>query len=252
MARVEVIGHQLSVQIEGMDKLWSLKSRLEIPLAHVTGAEADPEAVRDWKGWRGPGTHVPGVVVAGTFHHQGDRVFWDVHDAAKAVVIRLTDERYARLVVGVDDPAQTVAAIRQALGTTGEGSEPVASHKAVVEAYVEGFRRTDHEAILACLTNDVEWVLHGYRTLRGKAAFDGEIENDATVGSPMLNLDRLIEEGDTVVAVGSGEMTLKEADRVAYVFAEVFTFTGDRISRLETFHINLGGPGDTLFTAPAG
>ena len=59
MARVEVIGHQLSVQIEGVDKLWSLKSRLEIPLAHVTGAEADPEAVRDWKGWRGPGTTYP-------------------------------------------------------------------------------------------------------------------------------------------------------------------------------------------------
>jgi ketosteroid isomerase-like protein len=241
MARVEVVGHQLRVQIEGMDKLWSLKGRLEIPLTHVTGAEADPEAVRDWKGWRGPGTHVPAIVVAGTFHHQGDREFWDVHDAAKAVVIRLTDERYARLVVGVDDPAQTVAAIRQALGTTGEGSEPVASHRAVVEAYVEGFRRSDHEAILACLTDDVEWVLHGYRALRGKAAFDGEIESDAAVGSPTLHLDRLIEEGDTVVAIGSGEMTLKEAGRVAFVFAEVFTFTGGRISRLETFHINLGG-----------
>jgi ketosteroid isomerase-like protein len=97
--------------------------------------------------------------------------------------------------------------------------------------------------ILACLTDDVEWVLHGYRTLRGKAAFDGEIESDdAAVGSPTLHLDRLIEEGDTVVAIGSGEMTLEEADRVAFVFAEVFTFTGDRISRLETFHINLGGP----------
>jgi uncharacterized protein len=89
------------------------------------------------------------------------------------------------------------------------------SHKAVVEAYVEGFRRTDHEAILACLADDVVWVLHGYRTLRGKEAFDGEIENDAAVGSPTLNLDRLIEEGDTVVAVGSGEMTLKEAGRIA-------------------------------------
>jgi hypothetical protein len=26
-----------------MDRLWSLKSRLEIPLSHVLGAEADPE-----------------------------------------------------------------------------------------------------------------------------------------------------------------------------------------------------------------
>jgi hypothetical protein len=46
-------------------------------------------------------------------------VFWDVHDAAKAVVIRLTEERHARLVIGVDDPAETVAAIQQALGRHG-------------------------------------------------------------------------------------------------------------------------------------
>jgi hypothetical protein len=107
-----------------------------------------------------------------------------------------------------------------------------------LEAYVEGFRRV--------------WVLHGYRTLQGKEAFDGEIENDAAVGSPTLTLDRLIEEGDTVVAVGTGEMTLKEPGRVSFVFTDVFTFSGDRISRLETFHINVGTPGDTLFTAPAG
>ena len=93
---------------------------------------------------------------------------WDVHDATKAVVIGLTDERYTHLVVGVDDPAQTVAAIRRALGTKGEGSEPLASHKAVVEAYIDGFRRSDHEAILASLADDVVWVLHGYRTLRAR------------------------------------------------------------------------------------
>jgi len=48
-------------------------------------------------------------------------------------------------------------------------------HKEVVEAYVEDFRRSDHEAILACLADDIVWVLHGYRTLRGEDAFDGEI-----------------------------------------------------------------------------
>jgi hypothetical protein len=69
VARVEVSGDQLTVQIEGIDKVWTLKRRLDIPLAHVTDAEADPEAVRGWKGWRGPGAHVPGVLVAGTFHH---------------------------------------------------------------------------------------------------------------------------------------------------------------------------------------
>jgi hypothetical protein len=42
-----------------------------------------------------------------------------VRDPAKAVVIHLADEGYARLVIGVDDPAATVAAIRRALGTRG-------------------------------------------------------------------------------------------------------------------------------------
>ena len=83
----------------------------------MTGAEADPNAASDMKDWRGPGTHLPGVMVAGTFHHQADRVFWDVHDPAKAVVIHLADERYARLVIGVEDPAATVTAIRRALGS---------------------------------------------------------------------------------------------------------------------------------------
>ena len=43
MARVEIAGDRLSVQIDGMDRLWSLRSRLEIPLAHASGAGADPD-----------------------------------------------------------------------------------------------------------------------------------------------------------------------------------------------------------------
>jgi len=30
-------------EVTGWDKLWSLKSRLEIPLDHIKRAEADPE-----------------------------------------------------------------------------------------------------------------------------------------------------------------------------------------------------------------
>lgn len=34
-------------------------------------------------------------------------------------------------------------------------------------------------------------------------------------------------------------MTPREGDPISFVFAEVFTFTGDVVSQLETFHINL-------------
>lgn len=115
MAHVSISGDALVVEIEGMDKLWSLKSRLVIPLVNVRGATADPGIAADPKGLRAPGTNVPGVLTAGTFHQDGERIFWNIRDVARAVVIALADERYARLVVEVADPAATVALIEQAL-----------------------------------------------------------------------------------------------------------------------------------------
>jgi hypothetical protein len=117
MAEVELAKDTLSIHVRGMDQLWALRSHLEIPLSHVSGAEAAPEAARSWwQGIRSGGTHVPGVITAGTFHQEGERVFWDVHDPDKAIVIGLRDERYARLVIEVEDPPTTVAAIQEAIG----------------------------------------------------------------------------------------------------------------------------------------
>ena len=117
VAKVEVTGDALIVHVRGMDRLWALKSRLEIPLAHVVGAEIDPEVAQGWrKGIRAPGTHVPGVITAGTFYQEGERVFWDVHDPESTVVIHLEDDLYARLVIEVDDPSAAVAAVQRALG----------------------------------------------------------------------------------------------------------------------------------------
>ena len=114
MARINIEGDTLVVRVEGLDKLWALKSRLDIPLVNVRGATLDPGIVSEPKGLRGPGTNVRGVITAGTFRTEGERVFWDVRDSAKAVVIELTDERYTRLVIEVDDPRETVERIERA------------------------------------------------------------------------------------------------------------------------------------------
>jgi hypothetical protein len=117
VTEVELTRDALVVHVQGMDRLWALKSRLEITLAHVVGAEVDPEVARDWhKGMRAGGTHVPGVITAGTFYQDGERVFWDVHDPDKTVVIHLKDERYAKLVIEVENPHTTAVAIQGALG----------------------------------------------------------------------------------------------------------------------------------------
>jgi len=115
MAQVRIDGDTLVVEIQGLDKLWALRSSLAIPLANVRGATADPGIAGEPKGRRGPGAYVPGVIAAGTFHLDGERVFWDVHDATRAVVIELTDERFSRLVVEVADPRATVDLVEGAI-----------------------------------------------------------------------------------------------------------------------------------------
>ena len=83
----------------------------------------------------------------------------------------------------------------------------MSAHKDTVERYFDGFRRSDHAAVLACLTDDVVWDLPGYKHLTGKDAFDAEIEGADFVGSPTLTVDRLVEEDGTVVAIGDGAGT---------------------------------------------
>ena len=119
----------------------------------------------------------------------------------------------------------------------GEGD--VSPRKEIVGTYFDGFRRSDHEQILGCLTDDVAWDLPGYTHLTGKAAFDQEIENDEFTGSPTLTVDRLIEEADTVVAIGGGEATHKSGQLRRFAFCDVFTFAGDKISRVESYLVPL-------------
>jgi hypothetical protein len=115
MARIRIDGDDLVVVIEGLDKLWAFKGSLTIPLANVRGATADPGIATGPKGIRAPGSHVPRVITAGTFHQDGETVFWDVKDPSKAVVVELADERYSRLVLQVDDPRATVALVENSL-----------------------------------------------------------------------------------------------------------------------------------------
>ena len=105
---VEVQGDHLVIDVRGTEKAIRLLSRLRIPLEHVQGTEADPEIEHTlWRGWRIPGVHLPGVR------------FYDVHGHRdKTIVVHLKDETYDRLVVEVQDPAEVVAKINDAVGAS--------------------------------------------------------------------------------------------------------------------------------------
>jgi hypothetical protein len=66
MVDLSVSGGNLVLHVRGADKLWALKSSLEIPLVHISQIRADPVIAHGWwHGLRMPGTNIPGVLHRG-------------------------------------------------------------------------------------------------------------------------------------------------------------------------------------------
>jgi len=117
LADIEISGGNLIVHIRGADKFFALASHIEVPLEHIASVEVNPpDAHGVWHGLRMGGTNLPGVITAGRFLQSGGWAFWDVHDPDRSLLVRLHDESYAKLVIGVDDPAAAAAAITAAMG----------------------------------------------------------------------------------------------------------------------------------------
>lgn len=130
MAKIEIDGSRLAIVIEGLDKVWALKSRLEIPLEHVTSVAHDPDQASRWpRGLRLPGSFIPGVITAGSCWQPGQGEddgwsFWDVHRPEQAITITTNHEHYKTIIVGVDDPAAAVREVRAAIAALPSGLEP--------------------------------------------------------------------------------------------------------------------------------
>ena len=105
MVEITINGDKATFEVVGWHKLWSLRSRLEIPLAHIKGVRADPKPAMGWfDGLKVAGTDIPHIFRAGVFYQEGNFVFWDVSNPEKTIVIDLEDERLAKLIVEVADP----------------------------------------------------------------------------------------------------------------------------------------------------
>lgn len=123
MAEVTIDGTDLVVTIHGLRKVLALKSELRIPLVHVAGVSLDPTVEDELPSAmeKRAGADIPHLYYGGTFVQDGDRVFWDVRRPDRAIVIHLSDDELARLIVDVDDPDAVVARVQAALppGATG-------------------------------------------------------------------------------------------------------------------------------------
>jgi ketosteroid isomerase-like protein len=104
-----------------------------------------------------------------------------------------------------------------------------------VETYLDGFRRTDRQQILACLTDDVEWVIPGMFHITGQTAFNEHIVDEGFTGQPDIRVTRLVEADDVVVAEGTVRASRTDGTVMNLVFCDVFEMRGGKIRKLITY-----------------
>jgi len=114
-------------------------------------------------------------------------------------------------------------------------SDTSSTNKATVEAYMEGFRRTDRALILSCLTDDVEWSIPGAFHTQGIDAFASHIVDPGFTGQPVIAVTRLTEEHDVVVAEGTVLAPREDGTTLHLAFCDVFEMRGGKIRKLTSY-----------------
>ncbi|SHL07262.1 nuclear transport factor 2 family protein [Flavobacterium chilense] len=108
-------------------------------------------------------------------------------------------------------------------------------NKQTVYEYMNAFQVSDHKRILDCLTDDIVWEMPGIYQHIGKEAFDKEIENDNFVGSPTIQIIKLVEEDDIVIAEGTVQGKMKNGNTLDAVFCDVFEMEKGKIKKLTSY-----------------
>ena len=115
MIDVSIHGGQVVFEPRGLSRLWTMRRRIVVPLSSIRRVRRAPpgSGLGWWKGWRLPGTHLPGVITAGQYLREGSWEFWDVRGAGeRAIEVDLSGTHFSRLVIDVADPDAEVARLQ--------------------------------------------------------------------------------------------------------------------------------------------
>jgi len=106
---------QVTLQLEGMEQLWALKRRLQIPRFAISEINYEPDVpvLQDFEGrLRMPGTMLPLSFAAGSFRKGDEREFWYVRlkqPGIMTIELKRDTLNYDRVRVTCDaDTAQAI------------------------------------------------------------------------------------------------------------------------------------------------
>lgn len=103
MATINLSSEALDVQLSRGEKLAAIHGNVTVSRDRVASAQiVTPKFWLDL-GFRVPGTGMPPFIVSGTYVKKGDKAFVSYFKGQIPVQITLTDAKFTRLIIGVDD-----------------------------------------------------------------------------------------------------------------------------------------------------
>ncbi len=103
MVTIEEQSDYFIFEVKGLHKLWAFKSQISIPRENIIDVYPNEENLNWIEGLRMPGTHIPGLITAGTYFQKDGTIFCDVKDYKKSIVVELKDEHYKKLIIEVEN-----------------------------------------------------------------------------------------------------------------------------------------------------
>ncbi|MCM3883603.1 hypothetical protein [Frankia sp. R82] len=116
MASLEIRDKRVEVVLSGLERLGALRGDVSVALDEVLDVRTSHEPFRELRGWRLPGTGLPGVIALGTWRSRDGRDFAAVYRGRPAVVVEVRPgAEFRRLLVGDDQAEDTVSRLRAAV-----------------------------------------------------------------------------------------------------------------------------------------
>lgn len=111
MATLVVDDADLVLRLSRWEKLGGLHGDIRVARSAVEDLHVSHEPFSEVRGVRAPGTGVPRRVALGTWRYRGGKDFVAVYRSKPAVVVRLREGPFRRLLVSADDADAVAAAL---------------------------------------------------------------------------------------------------------------------------------------------
>jgi hypothetical protein len=103
MATIEVSGNHADVRFAPAEKVLGLARDFSFPTEAIESVEVIDDGIEGVRGIRAPGLGIPRVRYAGTWRHREGKDLVSVRRGQPALRITLRGQRYAAVIIGLDD-----------------------------------------------------------------------------------------------------------------------------------------------------